>query len=230
MKSYLKKIIPTYLLDLRQKWRYQQKHSTFNDLNVKEVFDKIYEEKHWGAGESISGPGSSVQVTAPIVSEINDFLQAHQLTSVVDIPCGDFNWMQQIDFTNIQYIGGDIVGDLILQNTKQYANDTISFQQLNIITDPIPPADLLISRDCLVHFSFDHIHQTIKNIKQSECRYLMTTTFQKVRLNYDIQTGDWRPINLEIAPFNLPQPVLVMEEKKANDRGKVLAVWKIEEL
>lgn len=53
-------------------------------------------------------------------------------------------------------------------------------------------------------------------------------------LNYDIVTGDWRPINLEKAPFNFPTPMLVIEEQydenfKKEFRAKLLAIWRIDD-
>ena len=64
---------------------------------------------------------------------------------------------------------------------------------------------------------------------------MISTSFQGLTLNYDIITGDWRPINLEIHPFHFPKPVATIAEYcpegfEKSARGKVLGVWKIADL
>ena len=71
--------------------------------------------------------------------------------------------------------------------------------------------------------------------KKSKSTYLLTTTFKKQSVNYDIVTGDWRPINLLKKPFNFPKPIMVIEENspkgyKKEWRGKSLSLWRISDL
>jgi hypothetical protein len=52
--------------------------------------------------------------------------------------------------------------------------------------------------------------------------------------NLDITTGDWRIINLEKAPFNLPEPIKIINEKCTEANGsyadKSLGLWKLQQL
>lgn len=102
----------------------------------------------------------------------------------------------------IDYIGGDIVNALILENNKKYASKHISFITLDITQDLLPDADLIIVRDCLFHLSYADISLFLKNLSKSKIKYILTTGHIEVK-NTDIVTGDFRKINLFTAPFNI---------------------------
>lgn len=55
-----------------------------------------------------------------------------------------------------------------------------------------------------------------------------------VQRNEDITTGAWRPLDLTLPPFNLPKPIMLIEEESqyAPDRhfGKHLGVWQFADL
>jgi len=101
-----------------------------------------------------------------------------------------------------------------------------------LIEDHLPSADLILCRDCLVHLSYDDIRNALKNICSSNIRYLLTTTFPN-RENRDIETGQWRPLNLEAHPFFLPKPIAVINENCSESKGaysdKSLALWDLSE-
>ncbi|MDP9278351.1 MAG: class I SAM-dependent methyltransferase, partial [Gemmatimonadota bacterium] len=98
----------------------------------------------------------------------------------------------------------------------------------------LPEADVILCRDCLVHFSFANIVAAFRTIKASGAEYLLTTTFPDREINNDIVDGDWRPLNLEASPFLLPAPVDVIVEGCMEEGGayadKALAVWRIADL
>lgn len=235
LKSLLKKITPTIILDYLNKKRYSKKHSIHQKKDVKKVFSDIYKKNLWGSEESVSGQGSSLDMSSEAVKCTQLVIEQLKPTSILDLPCGDFNWMQHVDLNGINYIGGDIVEELIHLNNKKHKANNIDFRQLDIIRDELPSADLIIVRDCFVHFSYEKIFQSIENIRRANCKYILTTTFNNQSLNYDIVTGDWRPINLCKKPFNFPEPLMFVEEYcptkfKKDNRGKSLALWRIEDL
>ncbi|WP_299438750.1 hypothetical protein [uncultured Aquimarina sp.] len=235
IKKELKKLIPLRILDYYSKVTYSKSRSKFKDNSVENVFTNIYTSEYWNYEESISGPGSSVKQTEKIIEGINQIVVELTINSILDVPCGDFNWIRYIDFSKITYIGGDIVEDLISGNIKNYRTDKINFCRIDLLEDDLPLSDLLITRDCFVHFSYNHIYQSLINIKKSDCKYLMTTSFVNHTINHDIVTGDWRPINLEISPFNFPKPMRIISEyiEKGFEReykGKSLLIWKITDI
>jgi hypothetical protein len=59
----------------------------------------------------------------------------------------------------------------------------------------------------------------------------LATTFPELSANADIVTGDWRPMNLERPPFNLPSPLNFILERKVPDHGdKGLGLWQVDDL
>lgn len=110
-----------------------------------------------------------------------------------------------MNLSTIAYTGGDIVAKIVHEN-QQYAKANVSFEFLDLLESQIPTNDLILCRDCLVHFSYKNIRKALTNLINSDCKYLLTTTFPG-RKNYNIVTGNWRPIDLQANPFVLPKPL-----------------------
>jgi hypothetical protein len=204
-------------------------------MHPKDVFTDIYNKNLWGSVESISGSGSEIRQTKSVILSINQLIKDYKIASILDIPCGDFNWMKHVDLENVKYTGADIVEDLILLNNKKYSKGgVITFRNINLIDDLLPMSDLIIVRDCFIHFSFKDIQKSIQNIKNSGSKYLLTTSFVDCNENSDIITGSYRKINLLKLPFSFPEPLLIITENCTEDNGlnldKSLLLWKIENI
>lgn len=204
-------------------------------MSTSEVFTYIYNNNHWKSTESISGEGSEFEQTTKLITDLNKLLIDMNIKSVLDLPCGDFNWMQNVDLSKIDYIGADIVQELISVNIKRLKNrEKLKFEVLDIIRDTLPKSDLIIVRDCFVHLSYKDICSAIDTIKLSGSKYLLATTFTDNRINYDIITGDWRPLNLQANPFKFPTPILVINENCTEDNGKYsdksMALWDLSKI
>lgn len=230
LKKILFKILPAPVKVWHEKRRFDPER--FKGMNVQEVFTDIYKTNHWHSSESISGPGSELKQTAVLINALNILLAEKDIRSILDIPCGDFNWMRNVEMKNISYIGADIVEELIRENQRKYSTDTVHFDVLNLITDKLPKADIIIVRDCLVHLPFESIYHSIRNIKSSGSTYLLTTTFPEHSVNYDVRTGEWRPLNLQLKPFNFPEPLLIINEGFADVefKDKSMALWEIDKI
>jgi hypothetical protein len=74
----------------------------------------------------------------------------------------------------------------------------------------------------------------LQNFKTSGARFLLTTTFPKHTKNVDLDHGFWRPLNMEMAPFNFPQPIEVINEnctEGANQfTDKSLGLWRLDDI
>ena len=235
LKQMMKKWLPNRLIRMYQQFKKNYKQKTFSNKNIREVFTYIYKNNYWNNAESVSGPGSTIGHTKGIIERINTFNSHHEIRSILDIPCGDFNWMRHLNLSNIKYVGADIVEEMVRKNQQFYGRNGILFQTLDITKDSLPTCDLIINRDCLVHFSNELIFASLKNMMESKATFLMTTTFPDHQNNVDIITGNWRPINLTLPPFNLPQPMYVIEENTIehslqNLNRKILGVWKISDI
>ena len=208
--------------------------SKFLNLSLQERFELIYNENFWESEESRSGIGSEIENTKEVLKALEHFIKEFKIKSIIDIPCGDYNWMSLMDMRNLKYQGHDIVQQLITDNKKKFKNSNISFIHSDITNSKLGKADLMLVRDCLVHFSFEDIKKSIFRIKQSRSKYLMTTSFVNVDQNIDIYSADWRPINLEKGPFNFPKPLMTYNEKCKEMNGiytdKSLCIWEINRL
>ena len=179
--------------------------------------------------------GSEIEYTSILRSTLPKIITSFDIKSICDAPCGDFNWMKEVDLSKIDYVGADIVDELIYKNIRKYKHrKNLKFKVLNLISDTLPKTDILILRDCLVHLSNKDIYSAIKNIKSSGSKYLLSTTFIDHQLNIDIVTGDWRPLNLQKHPFNFPSPILIINENCTEANGeysdKSLALWDINKI
>ena len=196
-----------------------------------QIFDEIYQNNVWGDDESISGHGSRLDRTAKLRAALPSLIRKYDCQSLLDIPCGDFNWMQSLGL-EIEYIGADIVRDLIARNQEKYTSAHRKFVRQDILRDPLPAVNLILCRDCLVHFSNVDVMTALKNIRASGSKYLLATTFPERLRNEDIATGEWRPINLCQRPFNLPSPIELVDDTVDEPlyREKNLGLWKISAL
>lgn len=230
-KKFLTRFIPDGIIT-----RYVQykRNRRWKNKSAEEVFTTIYEGNKWGGHQSVSGRGSDDDQTKTIANAIPGIIEQLNVKSMLDIPCGDFHWMKNVDLRGAKYIGADIVVDLVNRNNEQYKSDTVSFQHLNLIEGPLPAVDLVFCRDCLVHFSFEHISGALRTIAASGSKYLATTSFNARKSNDDIVTGNWRALNLRVAPFNFPAPLIEIDEKCTEGENqftdKTTSVWKIEDL
>lgn len=200
---------------------------------IEDVFSAIYKTEKWKSGLSVSGSGSELNQTADLIIYLQKFIQKNDVKSLLDIPCGDLNWIQYLlaMFPDLKYIGGDVVKELIDINRLNFP--PFEFQQLDIVNDELPKADLLLVRDCLVHLTNEMVTTALKNIAGSEIKFIALTTFTK-RVNVNINLGEWRPINLCAAPFLLPHPWQIINENCPEANGayldKSIGIWKIEQL
>jgi hypothetical protein len=192
------------------------------------LFTEFYKNNLWESSETVSGPGSELRFTQKIIQLLPAFLQKYNIRSMNDAPCGDFNFMKEINLSHIQYSGFDIVKDLVNEDKLKYAKSNIQFQHWDVIKNPLPKADLIFSRDMLIHFSFADAKKTIQNFKASGCQYLLTNTYPDVKENIDIKTGSFRPINLLIEPYSLDPPIDLIEEYRSDEHGaKQLALFRL---
>lgn len=199
-------------------------------LPARWIFVRVFKKHFWGTDESVSGSGSRLAQTVAIREALPALLRDIKAKTVLDAPCGDFNWMKEVKLELDQYIGGDIVPQLISQVQDKYGNSSRQFVVLDIIKDKIPTVDLIICRDGLVHLSQRKAVAAIKNFKQSKSTYLAATTFPGIAENKNGYTGPWRALDLELPPFNFPKPLKLIDEKNPKFQKKSLGVWRLEDI
>ena len=205
-------------------------------LDEKNKFRLIYKTGYWKPHNfnSLSGVGSEEFATKNIAFHLPKFIKQYDIKSILDIPCGDWNWMQKLDFEDVEYIGADIV-DEIIENNLKFKKDKVDFKVINIIEDKLPDVDLIFIRDLFVHLTENDIKNSIANISRSNIKFVALTSFKDcVSNSYDIRIGDrWRKINMQLHPFNFPDPLETLPDSNdliPDDKYKYIGIWKVEEI
>jgi hypothetical protein len=201
----------------------------------------IYKINAWLDPETRSGPGANLAQTAIIRTELPKLLQQYGITSLLDIPCGDYYWMAKTDLSFLMYyIGADIVPELIAQAIANHQTEWRKLICVDMVSDTLPYADAILCRDCLPHMTYAEIKASLKNFKATGARYLITSTYPTRTYNVDLSITDelnlwrYRPLNLELAPFNFPKPLFILNEGNTESNGglhdKSLAIWFINDI
>jgi hypothetical protein len=234
MKELIKKKLPSIVtfsrsaraLKSRILWLWRR------NWTLQQIFQDAYDGMN--SLESASGGGSTLSATTRLREELPHILHEFHVRTLLDAPCGDFHWMSQIQPELDIYYGCDIVAELIEKNKQKYENERRVFLNLDITKDRLPKVDMILCRDCLVHFSYKNIFAAINNFKNSGSKYLLTTTFPRRQKNRNIVSGDWRPINLCKDPFCFLEPIRLLEEGFLGDDGryddKSLGLWSLENI
>jgi len=200
---------------------HRDKH-TFKLKGHKDIFTQIYKQNFWGSRESGSGPGSQINTTKKIRRMLPQIWKKYSIKTFLDIPCGDYNWMKEVDKIGIEYIGADIVKHVIANNSKIYKAPNVSFKILDATKDNLPKVDMIFCKDCLQHLSYENVWKVLRNFKRSGSKYLLVTSYHLTLKNWDILDGDSRQLNLQKAPFNLPKPLLKILDISQIDKNMYL--------
>lgn len=170
------------------------------------------------------GTGSLLENTANLRKKLPKVAKDLNLKVIFDAPCGDYSWMNTVSWdTEIKYIGGDLVLDLINDNKQKFPH--IEFMHIDIINDKLPESDLMICRDCLIHFSWADIKKFFINFTNSNIKYIGITNYVPGE-NYDINTGECHHIDLMSHPVNLPKPTVEILDKENTSRPCTMSIWK----
>lgn len=178
---------------------------------LEQRFTEVYEKALWGDDETRSGWGSKrdsghVQTALEILRMV---IPKYNISSISDIPCGDFNWQPLFlnDHTQVAYIGYDIVGSMIVDNKRK--NPSREFRQLDITKEVPAKADPILCKDMLNHLTYADIRHVIGNMKRSGSTYLLASNDFTFPHNVDVvnERSNDRPVDILKAPLSYPSPL-----------------------
>lgn len=174
-------------------------------------------EKVAGRRESASGPGSSQAAAAPALSSIEQWIGNYGVRSIVDLGCGDWNWMRNLDLLRDpnapSYEGWDADPDLIKWLNAEYGAPNIRFYVKDICTEALPSADLFILRDVLFHLDPPLVKRIVGRIFDLGC-LLATTSYNGYLQQYsprealDINGWKFGLLNLNHAEFGIERHMI----------------------
>lgn len=173
-----------------------------------------------GLPESLCGAGSTLAETEALRADLPRLLRQFDVKRLLDAPCGDFNWMADVDLSGITYIGGDCNEDNLAAACKRADRD---FRPMDIVRDDLPPADAMLCRDFHQHLPNRMVFSALRNYIASGIPWLIATTHDN-EVNDDIpRAGLFRRLNLQAEPFRLPAPIVALPDPVGS--GHFLAVW-----
>lgn len=217
--------------------RYKLDRYRFLRSNLKTQFTSIFNEGGFGGSPSLSGAGSDMEQTMVVRSELPRIIQKYSIKSMLDVPCGDMYWLQSINLSTVDYIGADIVDELIKLNIMKFGESGKSkknFLLLDMCKDKLPLVDLILCRDCLIHLKLSDAKLAIQNLKNSGSKWLLTTTYTSRNTNDEIGLNFFRPLNLQYPPFSFPKPVELINENCTLDdnkyQDKSLGLWRLSDI
>jgi hypothetical protein len=173
-----------------------------------EVFAHIYEAGLWGkneAGVPNSGTGSTAELTVVYRAYLQHFLEEHDIHSVVDAGCGDWEFSRLIDWSGVDYKGYDLVESVVQQDRTLYAAPNREFIVADVVEADLPPADLLICKHVLQHLPSGDVAKFLKQLPKYKHALLVDGVDSEslTAPNAEIVAGQYRPIDLTQPPFNL---------------------------
>jgi 2-polyprenyl-3-methyl-5-hydroxy-6-metoxy-1,4-benzoquinol methylase len=129
---------------------------------MEEKFTRIYEKGIWGKknGKGTSGSGSHDGPDAKFyVKLLMATIQTHNIKTVCDVGCGEWEFSRNIDWNGLDYTGIDCVKSVVDFNDR-YSQDNICFKQQDVYENPVEKYDLVILKDVIQHWE-DHQIKTI---------------------------------------------------------------------
>lgn len=233
LKQVVRRYVPLPLLRQALTWRSRWFARRHHPTPAREVFSEIYAKNLWGGRESVSGPGSAMAATRNVRAALARLVRQYGVRSMLDAPCGDFNWMQTVDLAGIAYVGGDIVTALVEDVSRRFGGVDRRFVQVDLTGDRLPSVDLIFCRDCFIHLPFKSIHEALANFLRSDAKYILLTTFTNHPINFDTTSGGMRALDLCAWPFNFPEPIELIPEEHVgppSEPRKHMGLWSMESL
>jgi SAM-dependent methyltransferase len=218
----MKDLAPQSLRRLSRRLKADIEASRNRRLSIQDVFTKVYSKGLWGGdpGTFFSGPGSNEEAAKPYANFVLRFMAERNLTSVVDLGCGDFRVGRLIAASGVSYIGVDVVEPLIAENARRDGSPAVRFQCADITSDPLPEGELCLIREVFQHLSNTQVSAVLT--KLSKYKYTLITEvhpedFRHYRINRDKPHGatsrlaHFSVLCLDHPPFNVADARLVFE-------------------
>ncbi len=186
-----------------------------------------------GLPETECGAGSTLAATEYLRAKLPGLLKKLAVKTILDAPCGDFNWMAETNLSGRDYIGCD-------NNAKHLARAeqkasmasqpprSVEFIEMDIVNDQLPTADLLFCRDFLQHLPNEMAMAALRNFVRSGSTWLLITSHQSKRTDDIALPGQFRPLNLKNPPWMFPRSRTKIQDPPETRRWMML--WAMEDI
>ena len=195
-------------------------------------FTEMVSRNAWGSAETLCGPGSTIEACRNIIDKLPEWIKKHRISSILDLGCGDFHWMSQIDLSGVQYDGYDLVPYLVESAKAKYSAPNVRFHHGDLLNMAVPKADLVVCKDVLSHLPTDLALSAFRGVLGSGSRFFAASThvgwppeWREIK-----EEGGFSPVDLEQLPFSMGIPFDSVEiPAKPGNPKKLFALWKMGE-
>lgn len=192
-------------------------------------FDRIYREQTWSGNDDavpLSGPGSKVESSLPVIEFINRAVEQEKIESVLDLGCGDLTYISTVEHITsgaVSYTGIDISNFILRENSEKYP--WFNGDSMDITEPRIFEADLIIIKDLLFHLTNKQIEALFENLTNSRFKYCLVTTMKNMSNRRRIldPKHNYADVNIRIFPFfrnqylyTLPRPFSANKSRRKN--------------
>jgi len=126
------------------------------------------------------------------ITYLPELLELIKAKTVFEIGCGQSHiW----DIPGIEYIGGDLCGDLIDDNKRNHPE--VAFIRFDALKADVPTSDVVIVKDLFEFLPNKEIRRIIQNIYNSGSEWLIASTNPNVEGKPETDEGVYRPVNLQ---------------------------------
>ena len=206
--------------------RRRRYHARNTQLTAAEVFSETYARGRWGGrpGEFYSGSGSderNIGRYCALIVETAARLPGRP--TIVDLGCGDFRVGRRIASPNVDYVGVDVVPELVARNQTLFGSDRVRFLCADIASDALPEGDICLLREVLQHLSNGQILRVLEQVRQYERVFITEHTADDPRAvpNLDkphgatVRAVEGSALFLDREPFNVEGLVEVLATEHA---------------
>jgi hypothetical protein len=176
-------------------------------------------KKGWKSGlkdGTVCGIGSTLKYTQNFRDQLSTILTEYHITSINDAGCGDMHWISLVNLQGIEYKPFDIIPK----------NDSVCV--MDITSQKMPYADLILCRDVIWHLSNDRIKNMLSLFKSSKAKYLLMNFVLSDEPNIDLVGKSFRRINMLTDPFNLVEPLKIFCENIPDKR--YVGLWDLSKI
>jgi SAM-dependent methyltransferase len=183
---------------------------------LRDTFSRIYGDETWTdklPDMPRSGRGSLYEHSRSVVQFVEDSIERGDVTSIVDVGCGDLTYMSKIAPVvsgAVAYVGYEIVPELVAEHQRLPWGEF----RFGDVTAPgfRADADLVIVKDVLFHLDDEQVGAALANLAASNWRFLLLTST-------DNETNEGRTFDRwHFAPLNLLLPSYSLEPSERLER------------
>ena len=206
--------------------KYTYKHMCIYHF-MEEIFTHIYETSTWGNNNhseynGSSGGGSELQNNInSYIPIVKHFIRVNNISSIVDLGCGDFVCGPSIyDELDVTYTGYDVYKPIVDYHNKTYSNDgKYDFKCMDIFNnrENIVNADLCILKDVLQHWDTMTIETFLFDIiNMGKFKYILICNCCNQSNDDDnIDVGNTRPLSCDFNPLKKFNPIKICHIKES---------------